>query len=65
MLYAPLAHQLGLYRIKSELEDLSFKIIQPEDYRLITNNIRATEIERKARIAVFVRPLEKELKKAE
>ena len=62
MLYAPLAHQLGLYRIKSELEDLSFKIIQPEDYRLITNNIRATEIERKARIAGFVRPLEKELR---
>jgi GTP diphosphokinase / guanosine-3',5'-bis(diphosphate) 3'-diphosphatase len=64
MLYAPLAHQLGLYRIKSELEDLSFRVIQPEDYRLITNNIRATEIERKARIARFVRPLEKELRSA-
>ncbi|MCK9346036.1 MAG: RelA/SpoT family protein [Bacteroidales bacterium] len=64
MLYAPLAHQLGLYRIKSELEDLSFRIIQPEDYRLITNNLRANEIERKAQIARFVKPLEKELKKA-
>jgi len=64
MLYAPLAHQLGLYRIKSELEDLSFKVIQPEDYRLITNNLRANEIERKKQIAGFVQPLEKELRKA-
>lgn len=64
MLYAPLAHQLGLYRVKSELEDLSFKVIQPEEYRLITNNLRATEIERKAQIARFVKPLEKELKKS-
>jgi len=64
MLYAPLAHQLGLYGIKSELEDLSFKVIQPEDYRLITNNLRANEIERKKQIAGFVQPLEKELRKA-
>ncbi|HPW78763.1 MAG: GTP pyrophosphokinase [Bacteroidetes bacterium ADurb.Bin037] len=64
MLYAPLAHQLGLYRIKSELEDLSFRILQPEDYRLITNSLRAGEIEREAQIARFVRPLEKELRKA-
>jgi len=53
-----------LYRIKSELEDLSFKVIQPEDYRLITNNLRANEIERKKQIAGFVQPLEKELRKA-
>jgi len=64
MLYAPLAHQLGLYGIKSELEDLSFRILQPEDYRLITNNLRATEIERKSQIARFVKPLESELRKA-
>ena len=64
MLNAPLAHQLGLYRIKSELEDLSFKVIQPEDYRLITNNLRATENERKSQIARFVKPLETELGKA-
>lgn len=63
-LYAPLAHQLGLYRLKSEMEDLSFKALQPEDYRLITNNLRATEIERKAQIAAFVKPLEEALKKA-
>jgi len=64
MLYAPLAHQLGLYGIKSELEDLSFRILQPEDYRLITNNLRATENERKSQIARFVKPLETELGKA-
>ena len=41
-----------------------FKVIQPEDYRLITNNLRANEIERKKQIAGFVQPLEKELRKA-
>jgi GTP diphosphokinase / guanosine-3',5'-bis(diphosphate) 3'-diphosphatase len=64
MLYSPLAHQLGLYGIKSELEDLSFRILQPEDYRLINNNLRATEIERKLQIARFVKPLEEGLRKA-
>jgi GTP pyrophosphokinase len=49
LLYAPLAHQLGLYSIKSEMEDISFKTIQPEDYRLINNNLKATESERKTR----------------
>lgn len=63
MLYAPLAHQLGMYRIKSEMEDLAFKITQPVDYRLITNNLRANEIERMAQIKDFVKPLEDELHK--
>ncbi len=62
MLYAPLAHQLGLYRIKSELEDLAFKVTQPVDYRLITNYLRADEIERMAQIKSFVAPLESELR---
>lgn len=64
MLYAPLAHQLGLYRIQREMEDLAFKTTQPEDYRLVTNNVRANEIELMGRIKRFVKPLEKELYQA-
>jgi GTP pyrophosphokinase len=63
LLYAPLAHQLGLYSIKSEMEDISFKTIQPEDYRLINNNLKATESERKTQIEQFIKPLDNEMKK--
>lgn len=63
MLYVPLAHQLGLYNIKSEMEDLFFKHSDPENYRAITNKLKATEAERKRLVEEFVRPLNEVLKK--
>lgn len=65
LLYAPLAHQLGLYNLKSELEDLSFKYTEPEQYRTITNKLKAGEKERKKLADIFVKPLEDSLKKPE
>ena len=62
MLYAPLAHQLGLYRMKSELEDLAFKYSEPEAYRHISQRLRATVGEREQTLGAFTVPLEKELK---
>lgn len=64
LLYAPLAHQLGLYNIKSEMEDLSFRYTDPENYRLITNKLKAGEQERKRLTDLFVKPIEQGLKKA-
>ena len=64
LLYAPLAHQLGLYNIKSEMEDLSFRYTDPENYRLIANKLKAGEQERKRLTDLFVRPIEMDLKKA-
>ncbi len=64
LLYAPLAHQLGLYNLKSEMEDLSFKYTDPEQYRLITNKLKAGEQDRKRLMDVFVRPIEMSLRKA-
>ena len=63
MLYAPLAHQLGLYNIKNELEDLYFKYSDPENYRAITNKLKATESDRRKLAEEFIRPLEETLRK--
>jgi len=64
LLYAPLAHQLGLYNVKSEMEDLSFRYTDPENYRLINNKLKAGEQERKRLTDLFVKPIELGLKKA-
>ncbi len=64
MLYIPLAHQLGLYNLKSELEDLYFKHSDPENYRAITNKLKATEGDREKLAQEFVKPLEKSLKES-
>ena len=64
MLYAPLAHQLGIYNFKSELEDLSFKYTDPDNYRLITNKLKAGEWDRKRMGDLFIKPIEQELKRA-
>ena len=64
MLYIPLAHQLGLYNLKSELEDLYFKHSDPENYRAIKNKLKATEKDREKLAKEFVRPLEKSLKES-
>lgn len=62
-LYAPLAHRLGLYNIKSELEDLSFKYKSPTLYNDIENRIKAGEEERKKFIKQFIAPIRNDLKR--
>lgn len=62
-LYAPLAHRLGLYAIKSELEDLYLKYSDPNTYREIANNLAQTKTARNKFIRDFIAPLEQELHK--
>ncbi|MBQ0006949.1 MAG: bifunctional (p)ppGpp synthetase/guanosine-3',5'-bis(diphosphate) 3'-pyrophosphohydrolase [Alistipes sp.] len=61
LLYVPLAHQLGLYKIKSELEDIYFKCAEPERYREITNLLKATERDREKLTESFINPLSERL----
>ena len=63
-LYAPLAHKLGLYKLKSELEDLSLKYLEPEAYYMIKDKLNATKESRDAYIASFIKPVEAKLKEA-
>lgn len=60
-LYAPLAHRLGLYSIKSELEDLYLKFVDPEAYNFIVNKISETRVSRNKFIKSFIAPIENEL----
>ncbi|MEI6060820.1 MAG: RelA/SpoT family protein [Bacteroidota bacterium] len=60
-LYSPLAHRLGLYVIKSELEDLALKYNEPEIYRTISLKLQETEAERKNFITKFIQPLKKSM----
>lgn len=62
-LYAPLAHRLGLYSIKSEMEDLVMKYTEPEVYTTIRQKISETEIERKRFINEFIFPIKQSLSK--
>lgn len=64
MLYIPLAHQLGLYNIKSEMEDIYFRFAEPEQYRAITNKLKATERDRERLTEEFIEPLKKTLSDA-
>lgn len=61
MLYIPLAHQLGLYNIKGELENIYFKYAEPEQFRAITNKLKATEKDRERLMVEFIKPLEQKL----
>ena len=61
-LYAPLSHKLGLYKIKSELEDLSFKFRDRETYDFIKKKLNETKRSRDKYIAEFIAPVEKKLK---
>lgn len=61
-IYAPLAHRLGLYEIKSELEDLSLKYTQPEVYNEIMQGLKETKRERTRYINEFSRPIKQTLK---
>ncbi len=60
-LYAPLAHRLGLFSLKSELEDLAIKYTEPEVYNSISNMIKETEDERKRFIQSFTAPIKIDL----
>ena len=61
MLYIPLAHQLGLYNIKSEMEDIYFRHAEPEQYRAITNKLKSTERDRDKLMTQFIEPLKQKL----
>jgi GTP pyrophosphokinase len=62
-LYAPLAHRLGFYNIKSELEDLSIKYLEPEQYNYIENRLKQTTASRNRFIREFSAPLHERLTK--
>lgn len=64
MLYIPLAHQLGLYNMKSEMEDIYFRFAEPEQYRAITNRLKATEADRQKITTQFIEPLKATLSEA-
>ncbi len=60
-LYAPLAHRLGLYAMKSELEDLSMKYLEPDTYKFIANNLNEKKAERNSFIKKFIEPIKTRL----
>jgi GTP pyrophosphokinase len=62
-LYAPLAHRLGLYAIKTELEDLSLKYTDPAEYNFIKQKLASTKEQRNRYIRKFIAPLKTELDK--
>jgi GTP pyrophosphokinase len=62
-LYAPLAHRLGLYKIKSQLENLSFRFEHPEEFADISNKLAATQAKRHELFDSFTAPIEQALKK--
>src|SRR5215212_3741304 len=61
--YAPLAHRMGLYTIKTEMEDLSMKFLEPESYKEIARKLAETKRERTRYINEFVKPLKEKLDK--
>ena len=62
--YAPLAHRMGLYNIKTELEDLAMKYMEPDTYKYIAQKLSDTKRERTKYINDFIRPLKDKLEKA-
>ena len=60
-LYAPLAHKLGLYKLKSELEDLSLKYTQRDTYYYIKDKLNETKASRDKYIAAFIKPIQKKV----
>ncbi|HQW91738.1 MAG TPA: RelA/SpoT family protein [Ferruginibacter sp.] len=62
--YAPLAHRMGLYNIKTELEDLAMKYMEPDTYKYIAQKLSDTRKERTKYINDFIRPLKEKLVKA-
>ncbi len=64
-IYAPLAHRMGLYNIKTELEDLSMKYMEPDTYRDIARKLAETKKDRTRYINDFIRPIKEKLDLAE
>ncbi len=62
--YAPLAHRMGLYNIKTELEDLSMKYLEPQEYKSIATKLAETKRERTRYINEFIRPIKEKLQNA-
>ena len=62
--FAPLAHRLGMNQLKTELEDLVFKTIEPDKYYDIDKKIKATKRQREKYIKNFISPINEEMKKA-
>lgn len=60
-LYAPLAHKLGLYKLKSELEDISLKYLEHDAYYMIKEKLNATKRSRDAYIENFIAPVKKKM----
>ena len=63
-LYIPIAHQLGLYGIKTELENIFFRCTEPEKYREINNKLKATAAEREELLNAFLIPIKRKLSEA-
>ena len=63
--YAPLAHRMGLYNIKTEMEDLAMKYLEPDAYKEIARKLAETKKERSRYINEFIKPLKDKLDKAE
>lgn len=61
LLYIPIAHQLGLYKLKGELENIFFRFTEPEKYREITNKLAATATDRENMLRTFIEPIKKRL----
>ena len=62
--YAPLAHRLGLYNIKTEMEDLSMKYLEPDIYKEIARKLAETKRERARFINEFIKPIKEKLEKS-
>src|SRR5215216_2454203 len=63
--YAPLAHRMGLYTIKTEMEDLSMKFLEPESYKEIARKLAETKRERTLYINEFIKPLNDKLERSD
>lgn len=63
-IYAPLAHRLGLYNIKTEFQDLSMKITDPDAYKMVAEKLAATKRDREKYIEEFIAPLKSKIDEA-
>jgi GTP diphosphokinase / guanosine-3',5'-bis(diphosphate) 3'-diphosphatase len=63
--YAPLAHRMGLYNIKTEMEDLAMKYMEPDTYKEIARKLAETKRERTRFINEFIKPINDKIEKAE
>ncbi|MBC7381738.1 MAG: bifunctional (p)ppGpp synthetase/guanosine-3',5'-bis(diphosphate) 3'-pyrophosphohydrolase [Bacteroidia bacterium] len=62
--YAPLAHRLGLYAVKTELEDLATKYLQADNYNFVKNKLNETKVQRNKYIRSYIEPLMEDMDKA-